>query len=277
MRRMVRSTTVLAVAAFGLIGGGLPMTAAGAPAVSATAGSAVGSAATVASADPATSRARGVCKGVRACKVMGRFDVTGNGRRDQVGLVNRDRDGFIRKGRVTVRVKTPSGRLIRQRVVVRKWRGPVWFGKAAVNGRKGKEIVLGGERRKYRQESPAGGQRVSFAKGFHVITFKPGSDLAKARTPGGRHRWWLTSPDGVRTGSGSAQFYYEYGWWRKKVNGKVRIQKRRLSTGGAAGIQSRKTVWVWHKGRWNQRSSRPMSDPLNKKHGGWHVKGLRVW
>jgi hypothetical protein len=261
MRKMVRAATVLAVAGFGLAGGGLQApSAVGAPASEGRAAEAV----------------RGVCQGVRDCKVVGRFDVTGNGRDDQVGLVNHDRDGYIRKGRVTVRVKTDRGRLVKQRVVVRDWRGPVWFGRAALNGRAGKEVVLGADRTKYVQDGPTG-EEVSFAKSFHAITYSPGSDLSAARSPGGSKLWSLTSPNGVRSGSGSALFYHEWGWWRKQVNGEVRIAKRRLSTGGAAGVQSRKTVWAWRHGQWRQLSSRPVPDALSKKYGGWHVRGLPVW
>src|SRR5690606_24436158 len=77
MRRSFRAATVLAAAGFGLVGSTLQ----------------VASTASVAPADgqttPAAKAVRGVCKGVPKCKVIGRFDVTGNGRKDQVGLVNR--------------------------------------------------------------------------------------------------------------------------------------------------------------------------------------------
>jgi hypothetical protein len=264
MRRKTRTATALAVAGFGLVGSALQVTAATGPSVDRAADD---------GADPARA---GVCTGVRDCQVIGRFDVTGNGRSDSVGLVNHDRDGYVGKGRVTVRVKTDRGRLVKQRVGVQNWRGAVWFGAAAVNGRAGKELVVGAERHKYTQDGPIG-DRVTFSKTFHVITFSPGSDLSHARGPGGSKLWSLTGPDGVRSGSGSGQFYQEWGWWRKKVNGEVRLQKRRLVTGGAAGIQSRRTVWAWRHGQWRQLSSRPMSDPLDKKYGGWHVKGLPVW
>jgi hypothetical protein len=81
----------------------------------------------------------------------------------------------------------------------------------------------------------------------------------------------------VRWGSESGQFYYESGWWRKNVGGEVRLAKRWLTTGGAAGVRSKKTVWAWRHGQWRQLSSGPVPDPLDKKYGGWHVTGLRVW
>jgi hypothetical protein len=262
MHRTIRASAAVTVAALGLVGGGLRASAASSPSTEVT-------------ADRATA-VRGVCQGVRDCRVAGRFDVTGDGRRDRVGLVNHDRDGHIRRAAVTVRVKTASGRLIKQRVVVRNWRGAVWFGQAAVNGRPGQEIVLGGDRRKYTSPRP-GGDQVSFSRAYHVVTFQPGSDLAIARTPDRSRKWSLTSPDGVRSGSGSALFYHERGWWRTKVNGHVRIQKRWLSTGGAAGVRSNKTVWAWRNGHWRKLSSGSMTDPLSRRYGGWHVKGLRVW
>jgi hypothetical protein len=261
MRRTTRAATTLTVAALGLVGGGLQVTAIASPAMDLRGGQ--------------TGAARGVCEGVRDCSVVGRFDVNGDGRKDRVGLVNHDRDGYIRDGHVTLRVKTARGRIVRQRVAVTNWRGPVWHGRAAINGRRGNEIVLGGNRRKYTTEGP--GDTRSFSKGFHVVTFRPGSDLGTERAPEGSRLWWLTSPDGVRSGGGSARFYHEWGWWRKTVHGQVRIQKRWLSTGGAAGVRSKKIVWVWRDGQWRRRSSGPVPDPLGKRYGGWHARGLPVW
>jgi hypothetical protein len=260
MRKKPRTFAVLAATSMGLVGGVLQ---------------ASGPVAAMPATDESRAVHHGVCHGVHDCTVVGRFDVNGNGREDRVGLVNHDRDGYIRKGRVTVRVKTDRGRLVKQRVVVNNWRGAVWHGKAVLDGRRGREIVIGGDRDKYTMEGP--GEPRSFAKGFHVLTFKPGSDLAKASSPDNRRLWWLTSPDGVRSGGDSAVFYHEWGWWRQRVDGRVRMQKRWLSTGGAAGVRSKKTVWVWRDGQWRHRSSRPMSDPLDRRYGGWHARGLPVW
>lgn len=258
MHKTTRTAVGLTVAALGLVGGGLQVTAAGASTADDTA-------------------RRGVCAGVHDCSVVGRFDVNGNGRPDRVGLVNHDRDGFIRKGRVTVRVKTDHGRLIRQRVVVKHWRGAVWHGAAAINGRRGVELVVGANRNKYVQFDIHGDPQPSFAKGFHVLTFKPGSDLSTARTPAGAKVWWLTSQSGVRTGHAGEtdSFYYEWGWWRTKVNGEVRIQKHKISTGGAAGVVTRKTVWAWRHGDWRQVGTG--SPGPDSKYGGWHARGLPVW
>ena len=237
-----------------------------------------------ASAAKAAKPVRGVCKGVPKCKVIGRFDVTGNGRKDQVGLVNRDRYGHIGKARVTVRVKTDRGRVLKKRVPVRNWKGAVWYGKAAIDGRRGAELVLGAKRRKHTQDDPFPGSRVTWSKAFHVITFRPGKGLVKARTPkgasspnGARKLWWLTGPNGVRSSVGGQTFYSEYGWWRKTVNGQVRIAQRMLSVGGVAGPRGTKSVWVWRNGKWRKLGSRSIQNPMNKKYGGWHVKGLRVW
>jgi hypothetical protein len=264
MHKTVRTTVALAVVGLGMVGGGLQ-------AASATTGPAT-------APPPTASSARAphhsVCHRVRDCSVMGRFDVNGDGRKDQVGLVNHDRDGSIRNGHVTVRAKTGRDRVLRQRVGVTRWRGPVWYGKASIDGRAGKEIVLGADRDRYFVKGP--GEQISISKGFHVIAFKPGADLI-ARDPSGARLWWLTGPRGVRSGSDSAVFYHEWGWWRQKAHGQVRIQKRWLSTGGAAGVRSKKTVWVWRHGDWHRRSSGPVSDPLDKNYGGWHVRGLPVW
>lgn len=194
-----------------------------------------------------------------------------------MGVVNHDRDGYIRNGRVTVRVETDHGLVVRQRVGVKHWRGAVWCGAARLDGSRGVELVVGADRNKYVQYDIHGDPRRSFAKGFHVLTFKRASGLSTARTPAGTKVWWLTSPHGVRTGHAgdTDSFYHEWGWWRSKVNGQVRIQKRKISTGGAAGVVTRKTVWAWRHGGWHQASTG--SPGPDSKYGGWHARGLPVW
>ena len=61
-------------------------------------------------AGQATAAARNVCTGVAGCKVVAKVDVNGDGKSDQVGVV---RSGTAEDGKITVRVLTAGGRLLK--------------------------------------------------------------------------------------------------------------------------------------------------------------------
>lgn len=147
---------------------------------------------------PAEPRAgRGVCAGVKGCYVMGHVDVTGDGKRDWVGAVNRN-GRTIEKGKVTVRLLA-MGRLSKKTLTVRHWRGDVFHGIARIDGRGGAELVVGANRKRYRQRT-RGGAKVTYAKAFHVVTVRHG-ELVRSEVPGKKSRsWWLTPADGVSSG-----------------------------------------------------------------------------
>jgi hypothetical protein len=90
----------------------------------------------------AAGRSAGVCDGVSRCHVKAHVDVTGDGDRDPIGVVRQGANGSA-EGAVIVRVKTGSGRIVSTRRPTQYWYGPVWQGVANLDGRKGKEIVVG--------------------------------------------------------------------------------------------------------------------------------------
>lgn len=73
----------------------------------------------------------------------------------------------------------------------------------------------------------------------------------------------------------SDAFFHEWGWWGQRVDGRVRMQLRRIDTGGAAGVVVRKTTWVWRDGHWVRLGQ--TGGDADGKFGGWHVRGLPVW
>lgn len=222
---------------------------------------------------PSTAK-RKVCKGIKGCYVMGHVDVTGDGKRDWVGAVNRN-GRKIRKGKVTVRVLT-RGRIEKRKLKVRNWRGDVFHGIARIDGRRGAELVVGANRNRFEQRT-SGGTKVTHSKAFHVVTYRHGK-LVRSKAPGRKSRaWWLTSRRGVRSGDTSipdGATSKKVGLYRKARKGTVRLVRKEGGCTGVAGCYAERVAYVWRGGHWKKKGKR--SGNLNAD-GGWHVKGLPVW
>ena len=93
-------------------------------------------------ASPAEAVGPGVCTGITTCRVVARVDVDGNGTRDPVALSRLGKDGGPH-GTVVIRAKVGRHRVVQARRKLPYWYGPVWQGAAFLDGRKGRELVVG--------------------------------------------------------------------------------------------------------------------------------------
>jgi hypothetical protein len=206
---------------------------------------------------PAAQAATGgtVCTGVRGCKVMGKVDVDGDHRTDQVGIV---RVGTTEKGKVTVRVRTARGRTLQTSNALNFWTpGSAWFGAAAVDGRPGAEIVVG---------SSAG----LHTEYFRVVTYRAGRLVtlkAPPRLPGSSSRWVM-----------DCSYSENIGVSRRVAKGTTYITVRTaLRNASGEGHHGRTTVYKWRSDRWVQISTKTVryrSDQSAFSGCGWRVKGL---
>ncbi len=116
----------------------------------------------------------GVCAGVNRCRVVAHVDVDGNGAADAVALARRGRNGGA-KGFVRVRVKTAPHRIVTVRRDLPYWYGSAWQGAALLDGRKGRDLVIG----------HTAGAHTQF---FRALTWRSGT-LVDLGAPGGGRDW----------------------------------------------------------------------------------------
>ena len=118
----------------------------------------------------------GVCAGIERCRVVARVDVDGNGTRDPVAVTRLGEDGGAH-GTVVVRVRVAAHRIVKARRVLAYWYGPVWQGAGFLDGRKGRELVVG----------HTAGAHSEF---FRALTWRHGR-LVDLRAPGGHLDWYV--------------------------------------------------------------------------------------
>jgi len=200
---------------------------------------------------PPGAAATSVCGGLPRCHEVVRVDVNGDGVRDRVALARRGADG-AGSGSVTVRVQVGPGRVVSTTRRTFFWSGGLWQGAATLDGRPGRELVVG----------HAMGAHAEF---FWVLTWRAGR-LALLRAPGGGADWGV---DGAANDV--------LGWQRFTAAppGQVRhLEGERQADGRMTGTV---TTYRWTSGRW-VREARRMVDPLSRERAGrwvgWHVKGL---
>lgn len=208
-----------------------------------------GSAAAVAS----TSTSSSVCSGVDYCRVVSRADVDGDGRVDQIGLVEYgDEDTTTRS---VVRVRTATGRSMR-RTIDGYWAGRTsWHGSAAIDGQRGYELVLGKD---------TGAHAMFFA----VLTYRNGN-LTVLKAPGGQWTWYIDS-----------SYAYNLGWHRTMSSGLQvtaigSVRDHDVST--SRPHRQTKTRYRWSGGRWIKTGSSAawVSSSAAGRASGWHVPYLK--
>lgn len=199
----------------------------------------------------------GVCAGVSGCRVMARADVNGDGSGDVIGMARRGADGAA-DGAVIVRVKTGPGRIASVRARIEYWYGSLWQGVAHLDGRKGKEIVVG----------QSAGAHAQF---YRALTWRQG-DLVTLDAPGKGKYWYVDGAVWISAG------------WQRRVGDPVGTIRRRVAirTGDATQSPFKGTVTTfrWAAGGWNKIASRtvyPLADDRAYGWGGFRVSGLRRW
>lgn len=203
-----------------------------------------------------------VCAGVSGCKVVVQRDVDGDGRGDQVGIVARNADSG---GTVTVRVHTAKGknRQITNRNVF--WYENPWLGSAAIDGRRGAELVVG-------QWSGA------HALQFRVITYRGGElVLLRSPKPFKGHANGISRKNWLIDGS----YSFNIGVYRSVSHGKVTLRVKSAERDyNDTRLRPRYNVtistYAWRSGKWKKQSVREVTRSYDTaaRIGGWHVKGL---
>ena len=193
--------------------------------------------------------ATGVCSGVSYCKVVSRADVDGDGRADQVGLVQRSKNPA--GSRVTVRVRTAKGRTMSTAHEAR-WYGSTWHGAAKVDGVAGHDLVVG---------TDVGAHLMT----FRIITVRAGK-LVTLKAPGNQYRWHVDS-----------SYSFNEGWTRSVSKGVVSMTHRIAGRSTARSHQLVTTRSVWRSGTWRRVSSRTstVSDRTGSTVGGWRIPYLK--
>lgn len=223
-------------------------------------------AAAATAAAPAAAGATSVCASVPSCRRVATVDVDGDGRPDQVGISAHHISAHTSAshGSITVRVRTATGHTLTTTSSHVIWFSKPFLGAAALDGRRGAEIVVGDTMgANYEQ--------------FRVITY--------------RHHKLVTldEPPLAWTGKGMADaatrwgvdgsYSFNIGIFRSVdarhvVTLTLKTFERNATGRGHTGHV---TVYRWHRGAWVERSSRrlQLADKRAFAVGGWHVSGLR--
>jgi hypothetical protein len=197
-----------------------------------------------ASTSPQPSGGAGVCAGLRGCRVLARADINGDGHRDAVAMARR-------AAAVVVRVKTGPGEVVQTRRRLRSWTGSPWAGVARLDGRPGKEVLLGR-------------LAVRHARYYQVVTWRRGR-LQVLDAPG-RARWWRVAS--------SARV--QAGWLHRPASPAGTIRQRVATKSGGA-YQGRIRTYRWSSSGWRPSSSvtvRSLPDAQALRWGRFVVRGF---
>jgi len=211
----------------------------------------------------ANADAKDACTGVRAhCRIVATTDVTGDGKKDSVGIVIQKADGpFVTS--YQVRVRTAQGELVRATDKDAGWEGDIYFGAAAIDGRPGKDLVVG----------HVEGAHTAF---YHVLAYQQGQLVLrkspKLPAPAAKDmdtygRSWVV--DGAVSSFAGIR--------RTVSHGQVILLENFGSRDpSAAKYAGWHVAYRWSAGHWTLASYRRQSwtDKQAASHWGWHVRGL---
>ena len=199
----------------------------------------------------------GVCAGLRGCRVVARADVNGDGRRDAVGLARRG-GGLGATGAVILRVRTAPHHVVQVRRRLESWTGSPWAGVANLDGRRGKDLMVG------RQMGAAARfyQSLTWRHGHLVLLDAPGPD-----------RWWGTEQSAT----------VRAGWLRRAADPAGSVRRRVATREGSSATspyRGRVTTYKWTAGGWHRvhgRTVTSLTETRARHWGGFHVPGLARW
>ncbi|MDO9378082.1 MAG: hypothetical protein Q7T56_04460 [Nocardioidaceae bacterium] len=182
--------------------------------------------------------------------VVVRRDVDGDGRKDTVSV----KTGT---GSATVTVDRARGRTLTKRLRTEGVpASAVWHGSAAIDGRRGAELVL---------VTTAGAHTL-----FNTVLTIQAGELRVSRTPGGASTWVT---DGAYT--------VNVGWRRYTRDGQVFMTKRVVLREISETWSGRAVTWRWTSGGWvrsgRAKALRPTDDRVAYRYGGWRVAGLKTY
>ncbi|QGN33310.1 hypothetical protein [Microlunatus sp. Gsoil 973] len=211
----------------------------------------------------ADAAAKNACSGVTShCKIVAHVDVTGDGRPDSVGIVRQRTDGDV-VTRYQVRIRTAGGKLLHKTDKSAAWIGPLYRGAAKIDGRRGKELVVG----------HVLGAHTAF---YRVYRYHNGK-LVLLKSPKLPKKVSATTLDrSWAVDSAVASFE---GIRRTRHNGHVVLTNTFGSRDPSARVYSGwKLKYRWEAGHWKSTSvvKRTFTNKQAAKAWGWHVKGMRT-
>jgi hypothetical protein len=196
----------------------------------------------------------GVCARVPGCHIVAKGDVSGDGSKDVIGIASRGASGS--EGRaVIVRVKTAPDKIVSTRWQSPYWHGPFFNGLTPLDGRAGKEIVVG-------QTQGAHAQL------YRSLTWRHG-DVVTLDAPGGSPGWLV-----------DAAAMVSYGWQRRAIDPVGTVRRRvadRYDDPEMERFKGRITTYRWTTHGWivvETRSVYPLSDRRAYSWAGFHIPGL---
>lgn len=202
-----------------------------------------------------------VCSGSAGCSRVANVDVDGDGRADQVGLVNKNLHGG---GSITVRVHTANGLTTQTTGRHVRWFGKPYFGATQLDGEQGVELVVGDTMGAHYEQ-------------FRVLTLRNGKLVTLPAPP------LVWTKQGIRASTSrwgvDGSWAFNIGVTRRVAGGgtvtvTLTSLERRQSGRGHTGHA---TTYRWHNGQWVHLSSQTLHTSTKTAYaaGGWHLHGLR--
>lgn len=206
------------------------------------------------SARTSTDPTLGVCSGVDRCHIKAHVDIDGDGDKDAVGVARQRQDGHRY---VIVRVKTDAGQITSVRRNLGTWLGTPWQGTAQLDGRPGREIVVG---------------RVmgAHAQLYRSLTWRRGG-LRTFDAPGRGGSWMIDSA-----------IWTSMGWKQppKAPEGTIRHRAAFRVGDNDSPFEGTVITYRWTRAGWDRVGTRTfdrISDAQAARWGGFHVAGLARW
>lgn len=222
----------------------------------------------LAAAPAASAGTTGACTGVSSCVVMGTADVDGDGRSDEVGVVNDYVDGVRydrTRGDSTIRVRTATGRTLTTRTTGITWYGSnAYFDNAPIDGRKGAEIIVGTKHGPLLGDTRYGERpgRMNWTE-FRVITYRDGRLTTLLSPTGdstsGQYRWRMYGD------------YPSVGFSRVLSSGRTYVIRSRSNISYSTGdLYLTRTTYRWTGTGWSKyRTSTGVTDDMGARNVAW--------
>jgi hypothetical protein len=205
-------------------------------------------------AEAATVTHVGVCAGVDGCHVRSHVDIDGDGQRDAVGMAHRGRSS---DQVVIVRVKTGPRQIDTARYHMSFWHGSPWQGTAALDGRPGREIVVGRT-------------MGAHAQLYRALTWRH-DGLTQLDAPGSGGSFMI-----------DAAVWISLGWKRPAAApaGVIRMRHAERIGDYRSPFHGVVSTYRWNQGSWDRTRVNDrgrISDRCARRWGGFRVEGLDRW
>lgn len=198
--------------------------------------------------------AANVCTGVSGCRIVGSSDIDGDKKPDQIGMVYKTGTSITTRVKTATRTMSITGKNV-------DWYWEPLYGITAIDGARGKEIVVGS----MTGANTTWNQVVTYRSG-RLVTLKP---PRASEYP--RDRWAV-----------QASYNFNVGFTRSvSSTGVVRVvekvaERKRAEGDNAYYHAGTNTTYEWRSGKWIKISTKKVdySDKAGYAVAGWHIAGL---